>query len=106
MPSPATHKARARFYRQFRLLRQENPRIARTLEWISGRRWRPVRLPVAIFLVLGGIFSILPVLGLWMLPAGLFLLAIDIPPLQRPVGKLLLWIRLRLRRNGKKKSSE
>ena len=105
MASSSTHKARARFYRQFRILRQENPRFARALEWITAKRWRPVRVPVAILLVLGGIFSILPVLGLWMLPAGLFLLAIDIPPLQQPVGRLMLWLRVRLRRNGKKTSS-
>ncbi|MBM1220123.1 hypothetical protein JQU17_09270 [Ponticoccus sp. SC2-23] len=102
MQLSSTRKARARFQRQFRILRQENPRIARGLEWISKKRWRPVRVPVAFLLVLGGVFSILPILGLWMLPAGLLLLAIDIPPLQRPVGRLIVWIRVLLRRNGNK----
>ena len=101
-------KGQARFQRQFRLLRRENPRIACALERVSHRRWRVLRLPIAILLVMGGIFSILPILGLWMLPAGLFLMAIDIPPLQRPVGWLLVKIRVLLRRTGKsrKKSSQ
>lgn len=103
MSLSSTHKARARFHRQFRILRQENPRLARGLEWISEKRWRPVRVPVALLLLLGSVFAILPVLGLWMLPAGLLLLAIDIPPLQQPVGRLMVWIRVVVRRNGKKR---
>jgi hypothetical protein len=33
------------------------------------------RIPLAILLIFGGIFSFLPVLGLWMLPLGLVLFA-------------------------------
>ena len=40
---------------------------------------RIARLPVAFLLVLGGCFSFLPVLGVWMLPLGLMLLAVDVP---------------------------
>ncbi len=36
-----------------------------------------VRIAVALLLILGGIFSFLPVLGLWMLPLGLMLVAQD-----------------------------
>jgi hypothetical protein len=35
-------------------------------------RW--IRIPIGLLLILGGIFSILPVLGLWMLPLGLLTL--------------------------------
>ena len=49
-------------------------------------------LPGAILLILGGIFSILPVLGLWMLPLGLLLFAQDVPPLQKPMAQGLGWI--------------
>jgi hypothetical protein len=51
-----------------------------------------VRIPLAILLVLGGIFSFLPVLGLWMLPLGLILIAQDIPILQKPIARMLGWI--------------
>lgn len=95
-------KGRARFDRQFRVLIRNNPRIARALRWISSRRGWPVRIPLALLLVIGGVFSILPFLGLWMLPAGLFLLAIDIPPLQRPMGRLILRMRVFLRRKSRK----
>lgn len=41
-------------------------------------------------LLLGGMFSFLPVLGLWMLPLGLLLLALDVPLLKPPVGWALV----------------
>lgn len=46
---------------------------------------------MGILLMLGGIFSILPFLGLWMLPLGLLLIAYDVPFLQKPVGRFTLW---------------
>jgi hypothetical protein len=62
---------------------------------------------LGILLVIGGVFSFLPVLGFWMLPFGLFLLAIDIPFLRRPVGRLIIWAewawtRWQMRRRRKK----
>lgn len=65
----------------------------------SASRWlaflrRPamlfVRVPLGILLVLGGIFSFLPVLGLWMLPLGLLLLALDLRFLRAPLNRVLL----------------
>ena len=48
-----------------------------------------VRVPAGIALAGGGVFSILPVLGLWMLPVGLALLAHDVPPMRKPVARVL-----------------
>jgi hypothetical protein len=52
--------------------------------------------------VIAGLLAVLPVLGLWMIPVGLLLLAIDLPILQGPVSRLLIrgrrWIALRRRR--------
>ena len=61
-----------------------------------------LRLPLAILLVIGGIFSFLPVLGIWMLPLGLLLLALDVPILRGPLADGFvrfrqLWRRLRTR---------
>jgi hypothetical protein len=65
---------------------------ARFVGWLRKPSSRYVRIPIAILLILGGIFSILPVLGLWMLPLGLLLFAQDVPFLQPPMAKLLGWI--------------
>ncbi|MBR1191281.1 hypothetical protein JQ634_16345 [Bradyrhizobium sp. AUGA SZCCT0240] len=65
---------------------------ARFVGWLRKPSSRYVRIPIAILLIFGGIFSILPVLGLWMLPLGLLLFAQDVPFLQTPMAKLLGWI--------------
>jgi hypothetical protein len=53
-----------------------------------GAQW--VRIPLGIILVFGGIFSFLPVLGIWMLPLGLILLALDLVFLQGPVNMAIV----------------
>ena len=65
---------------------------ARFVGWLRRPSSRLVRIPMAILLILGGIFSILPVLGLWMLPLGLVLFAQDVPVLQKPIAGMLGWI--------------
>jgi hypothetical protein len=65
---------------------------ARFVGWLRKPSSKLVRFPLGILLVIGGIFSILPILGLWMLPLGLILIAQDIPWLQKPVAKMLGWI--------------
>ena len=65
---------------------------ARFVGWLRKPSSRYVRIPLAILLILGGIFSILPVLGLWMLPLGLLLFAQDLPFLQKPTVRALGWI--------------
>ena len=67
-------------------------RPARFVNWLRKPSSRLVRFPLAILLIIGGIFSFLPILGLWMLPLGLLLIAQDIPPLQKPVAQLLGWL--------------
>jgi hypothetical protein len=65
---------------------------ARLLLWV----WQPsqiwLRVPLAIALVAGGLLSFLPVLGIWMLPLGLVLVARDIPFLRAPMARMLAWI--------------
>ncbi len=65
---------------------------ARFLAWVRRPSSRVVRIPLGLLLILGGIFSFLPVLGLWMLPLGLMLIAQDVPFLQRPITRLLSWM--------------
>lgn len=66
--------------------------LARRARWLRQPQSRLVRIPAASLLILGGIFSILPVLGIWMLPLGLLLLAVDLPALRPPLVSMLRWI--------------
>jgi hypothetical protein len=68
------------------------PRPARFVGWLRKPSSRLVRIPLAALLIVGGTFSFLPVLGLWMLPLGLVLFAQDIPVLQKPTARMLGWI--------------
>ena len=68
------------------------PGPARFIGWLRKPSSRWVRIPLAVLLILGGIFSFLPVLGLWMLPLGLLLFAQDVPFLQGPLARLLAWV--------------
>lgn len=87
----------------FKQLERELPcQVVRVLRKLRHPRARWIRLPMGALLVLGGIFSILPFLGIWMLPLGLLLIAKDVPVLQEPVGRLTIWairkwVRLRRR---------
>jgi hypothetical protein len=67
-------------------------KAAAVVRWLRKPESRYVRIPVALALVLGGVFSILPVLGIWMLPLGLVLIAQDIPFLRPPMARMLAWI--------------
>jgi hypothetical protein len=73
------------------------------------RRWRPliiyamrranvvairkmpplVRSAAGLAFMAGGVFGFLPILGFWMFPVGILLVASDIPPLRRPMQRWL-----------------
>ena len=82
--------ADARLERQFERISRQVPASRGFLDWVRQPRLHIVRVPLALLLILGGIFSFLPVLGIWMLPLGLLVLAVDIPPLRRPVGDAIV----------------
>jgi len=68
------------------------PRLAKFIGWVRRPSSRYVRIPLALVLILGGIFSFLPILGLWMLPLGLVLIAQDMPFLEKPIAQMLGWL--------------
>jgi hypothetical protein len=91
MRSIYTGKATLR--QAFRRLEDEVPaKAGRALRSLRHPNARWIRIPLGVLLVLGGIFSILPVLGIWMLPLGLLLVAYDIPILREPVGRFTIWL--------------
>ncbi|HEY2033720.1 MAG TPA: hypothetical protein VGH02_08540 [Rhizomicrobium sp.] len=53
--------------------------------------WRPLRIALGVAFLIGGIFSILPVLGLWMLPVGVLILSVDISPVRRFRRRFVAW---------------
>lgn len=85
-----------RFARQFEVLSRLIPRLRGPITFLRAKRWLIIRLPLALILIFGGIFSILPFLGIWMLPLGLLLLAVDLPPLRGPISALMIRARRRI----------
>jgi hypothetical protein len=77
------------------LIRRLARGLQTTIRWLRQPSSRWARIPAGVLLILGGLPSILPVLGLWMLPLGLALLAQDVPPLGRARDRLLNWIEWR-----------
>jgi hypothetical protein len=69
--------------------------IQPVIRWLRLPSARWVRLPAAALLIVGGIFSILPFLGIWMLPLGVVLLAEDVPLFRRLTDKGLDWVERR-----------
>ncbi len=82
------------------------PRPARFVGWLRKPSSRYVRIPVALLLIVGGIFSFLPVLGLWMLPLGLLLFAQDVPLLQKPMARMLGWVERKWIERERRKSMQ
>ena len=99
------------------MLRQSNWRRLRRPNWLrirrvlvvviyrglrKGKRRIPpgLRLFVGLLLVLGGLVGFLPILGFWMIPLGIAVASLDIPPLYRVLNAKLR--QLRYRRKGKR----
>lgn len=71
------------------------PRLAGTVTYLLRPSSRWVRIPSGALLVAGGVLSFLPVLGIWMLPLGLALLAEDVPALRASRSRVFDWIERR-----------
>jgi hypothetical protein len=90
IPMPAT---KAELNRYFEMIHRRVPiRISHFIRWLRKPSSFAVRLLIALLLILGGLFSFLPILGLWMLPLGLLFIAQDVPILQKPLVSTLAWI--------------
>lgn len=87
-----------RFHRQFQALERLIPQLRGPLYHLRRGSWFPIRFPIALLLTVGGLFWFLPVLGLWMLPVGLLLLAVDLPKLRGPISVLVIRSRRMLHR--------
>lgn len=70
-------------------------RFRSSIRWLRhpARVW--IRVPAGVLLTGGGLFGFLPVLGFWMFPVGLALLADDVSPLRSLRSLILDWIERR-----------
>jgi hypothetical protein len=48
-------------------------------------------------LTVGGVFGFMPVLGFWMLPLGLAVMAPDVPVMRRPTARMVAAINRKLK---------
>ena len=84
---------KAQLNRYFGMIDRRVPiRVSQAIRWLRKPSSFGVRVVVALLLILGGIFSFLPILGVWMLPLGLLLIAQDVPLLQKPLVRSLAWV--------------
>jgi hypothetical protein len=91
--------ANAKLNKYFEMIDRRVPiSVSRFIRWLRMPSSFAVRLVIAILLILGGIFSFLPVLGLWMLPLGLLLIAQDVPVLQTPLLVAFVWVEKKYQR--------
>ena len=67
-------------------------RVCRFFHWLRLPSSRIVRILVSALLIVGSLFSFLPILGVWMLPLGLIILSQDLPCLQGPLVRSFQWI--------------
>jgi hypothetical protein len=86
----AKQRRERRFQRQFDALGRLAPALRGPMSTLRKDSWFPIRFPLALILIAGGVFSFLPVLGIWMLPLGLLLLAVDLPILRGPISGLII----------------
>ena len=77
---------------QFAQLEKLLPKaLCRIIHWLRGPSSCWVRIPVALLLIAGGFLGFLPILGFWMIPLGLILIAQDVPILEVPIARMLAW---------------
>ena len=68
------------------------PRMGDTVTYLLKPSSRWVRIRSGALVIAGGVLSFLPILGVWMLPLGLALLAEDVPALRCSRSKVLDWV--------------
>jgi hypothetical protein len=92
----AMSRTERRFRRQFEALSRLIPPLRKPLATLQRDGWHLLRVPLALIFIAGGLLWFLPLFGLWMLPFGLLLLAIDLPILRGPISALLIRTRRRI----------
>ena len=74
-------------------------KVSRFMKKVRSPEVAPYRIPAGIALTAGGLVGFLPIVGFWMVPLGLAVLAQDVPVMRPPLARLLRKI------NGKRNDS-
>lgn len=102
MPLSERARQKRRLLRQFGVVERRMPVLRRPLRMLLSDGGRIARMGAAVLFILGGVFAILPFLGLWMIPLGVLLLAVDVPRLRAPASAMTIrgrrWTSERMRR--------
>ena len=67
-------------------------RVAQVMRKVRSPSAKPYRIPIGVALTAGGFLGFLPILGFWMTPLGLVVLAQDVPAMRPPLARLTAWI--------------
>lgn len=62
------------------------------VRWLRKPGSGLVRIPLGTSLIVGGTAGFLPILGFWMIPLGLLVIAKDVPIVRPPMIKLFDWV--------------
>jgi hypothetical protein len=104
MPTPEFHEKR-KLDRLIERLNSKLPdRLSSIVAWLVSPSGMLIRLPLGLLFIVGGFFSFLPLLGFWMLPLGILLIAVDVPPVRRWVIRTWPKIEARWRLYRQRKS--
>jgi purine-cytosine permease-like protein len=77
---------------QFERLGKHLPRAMRNFgRWLRRPRLIWVRIPAGLLLIAAGFLGFLPILGFWMVPLGVIIIAQDVPFIRRPIARALKW---------------
>jgi hypothetical protein len=71
-------------------------KAGRFTRWITRSSSTVIRIPIGGALIAGGVAGFLPILGFWMVPLGLVVIAQDVPFLRPPMIRVLGWINTKL----------
>ena len=89
----SNNAVKAELERYFDRIEQHLPKwLARFLHWLRQPSMLIARALVCVLLIVGGLLAVLPLLGVWMLPLGLIIIAQDLPFLQPPLVRIFQWI--------------
>jgi hypothetical protein len=69
---------------------------ARMMRKVRSPGAKPYRIPAGVALTVGGVVGFLPIVGFWMVPLGLAVLAQDVPVMRRPTARLVAAINRKL----------
>jgi hypothetical protein len=70
-------------------------RVRSSVRFLRRPSGRWLRIPMGVLLTFGGLLGFMPIVGFWMLPIGLALLADDVPPLRSLRSRILDWVERR-----------